>query len=291
MNYDPVDSRIYLLENELNRLAGTMVGGMPTLGKASAALWWLGHREFPWAKDNLLSPNQATGGSALATSEGFLPLDGQDLEIVEGDALIGNQVLQITASAAKARAMMPPGKIKSAVAFEGPSAENVPILPWYIYTASVYARLAEEITTPSRVNYMYLVWYDENDDEISMTTSEFHVTKLEWSLSWVTGTAPQNAASVRIIIEWEQAPGEVFLLDKANLYNGHSPQAWAYPGHGSENLVAGLQAHLNMKAGIFNSDDFLTVQDVCNRLARTRDAESALALSRIPTPNPNVKEH
>src|SRR4029079_7470941 len=101
MEIERLTSKAITLDSELNRLAGTLVNDMPTLGKATAALWWIGHqRELEWAAQNMLTPNQATGCEALLTDEGFTALDGQTLEVVEGDAVIGTHVLKVTTAAA-----------------------------------------------------------------------------------------------------------------------------------------------------------------------------------------------
>lgn len=285
---EPVDPRVFRLEDELNRLAGTLVGGMPTLGKATAALWWLGHRELAWASHNMLTPNVATGGKALASTDGFYPLDGQVVEVVEG-GLLGNQCVRVTADATRARSMPGEHKILEAALGLG---DPQPVEPWHIYTASIYTQMEPGAITPSRVNWMYLTWLDEAGRVIGETQGDFHVSKEEWNLTWVTAPAPENATHARVWIEWQQADGESFRLDKAIFYNGHDPQAWAFPGAGGFDLDAGLRAHLNMRAGIFDPAKFVTVEQACIRIAQTQDGTPAgFALSLIPTPNPNVVPH
>lgn len=279
---EPLDSYVYRMEDELNRLAGTLIGGMPTVGKATAALWWLGHRELAWASHNLLTPNQATGGEALSSPEGFIPLDGQLIEVIEAPGLIGSHVVQVTVNFAEGQGVSERQKtVASAIAFE----DAYEVEPWRYYTASLYTKMAGNPKTPSRPNWMHLIWLDANDQEISTTDSDHHVSKQEWNLTWVTGAAPENAARVRVTLDWQSGIGEVFWVDKAIFYNGTDPQAWAFPEAGGFDLEAGLRAHLNMKAGIFNPDDFLTVDEAVFRIGRRRSAEPAEVLARIATPD------
>lgn len=280
---EPVESRVYRLEDELNRLAGTLVNGMPTLGKATAALWWLGHhRELAWAPENRCTPNQATGGMSERNTAGFVPLTDQVLEIVTGGGLVGNDRLRITTTRVEE-------DLTSSIMWADP----FPVLPMHIYTASIYTLMEPGAETPSRPNSMYLHWYDADDVEIGQYPpaptptdgGDIHVSKAAWNLSWVTWHAPENAAFCRVFIVWQNAPGEAFSVDKAMFYNGTDPQAWAFPGAGAFDLAGGLRAHLNMKAGIFNPANFLTVDAVCNHIARRTGADAALALAQIPTPN------
>lgn len=282
MTFEPLDSRMYRIEDELNRLAGTMVGGMPTLGKATAALWWLGHRELAWASHNMLTPNQATGGKALKDGTGFTPLDGQLLEVVEGDAMLGNECLRITPNSAQATGISAEHEYqRSALVTTDP----IPVETWNIYTASMYTRMAPGADTPSRANWMSLIWLDAEGNEVGRHDGDFHVSKQEWNLTWVETYAPEGVTYAQVQIRWDIGKDEVFFIDKAILYNGTDPQAWAFPGAGGFDLDAGLRAHLNMKAGIFNPDEFLSIDDVANRLGSTRDATAGMALSVIPTPN------
>lgn len=284
---EPLDSRLVRIEDELNRLAGTLIGGMPTLGKATAALWWLGHRELTWASHNDLTPNQATGGEALGNTEGFVALDGQTLEVVEGQAILGTHRVQVTPNTAKARSESE-GRIWSAVGFAG----SQTVLPWHIYTASLYTLMTPDSVTPSRPNWMSLTWRDAEGNVIGTSREETgQVSKQQWGLTWITDSAPENAATCDVQIEWQQAPDEVFWLDKAMFYNGSDPQAWAYPEAGAFDLEAGLRAHLNMKAGIFNPDEFVSVEQACNLIAQTRGAAAQEALSLVPTPNLAVVAH
>jgi hypothetical protein len=289
-----VDSTVKILDYEINRLAGTLVNGLPTLGPATAALKWLGHHDgLAWAHSNLCTPNQATGGMAEESTAGFLPLDGQTLAVVEGDPIIGNLMLQVTSveqAAPEPAATDTEGKVvmqDSRILFEDP----FPVEPWSIYTCSLYTRMEPNAITPSRANWVTLHWFDAEDQKISEFEGDFHVSKPEWNLTWVTSHAPENAATCRVTIRWEQMPGEVFSIDKAQFYNGTDPQAWAYPEAGSTDRQAGLRAHLSMKAGIFNPERFLSPVEAGNRVARLSGTDLALALSTIPTPNPNEVPH
>lgn len=282
---EALEIRAWRLEDQLNRLAGTRVNGQPTLGKATAALWWLGHREHRWAHQNLLSENAATGGAALQSTEDFISLDGALLELVEGEGMLGDVAVMASPTTVKGRSVGS-GQVKSSIAF----ADQIPVEPMHIYTASIYTLMLPGAITPSRPNWMKLKWLDELGQPIETHLGDHHASKQEWNLSWVTAPAPEGAAMVQAIIEFQSGPGEQFLMDKAVLYNGSDPQAWAYPDHAAMQLDKGLLAHLNMKAGIFASADFVDLATVCNRLANEQDMDPAMALAMIPTPNPDVVE-
>jgi len=278
-------SGYHYVEFELNRLAGTLVNALPTLGASTAALWWWGHRELNWAFENLLTPNQATGGASLETPEGFAALYNETLEVVDGSGVIGDKVLKITAAPD-----LPAVEPLSPAALY--TTERIPVEPWHIYTLSAYVR-SEQNT--KRGTHLQFVWFTAEGEMIGPTEGGLWSSKPDvWTHMWITAPAPENAAFVQVILQWDTVlPGESFSTDKWILHNSSDVQAWALPGHAAVDRALGLYAHLNMKAGIYNPDNFLPLVEICNRLAgREGQSESVEdALARIPTPNPLVVEH
>jgi len=277
---DAVSSPYHYIEFELNRLAGTLVGGQPTLGPATAALWWWGHRELNWAHANLLTPNQATAGASLETTEGFSPLYGETLEIIDAEGIIGSKVLKITAPST-----LPSVEPLSPAALY--LTDRIPVEPMHIYTLSAYVKALQET---KRGTHPQFVWFDAEGLQIGPTDGGLWSSKPnEWTHIWVTAPAPENAVSVQFIIYWDTVmPSEAFCIDKLIFHNSSDVQAWAFPGHAAVDRALGLKAHLNMQAGIYNPDEFVSVGDAATLLSGVSADDPADSLSRIPTPNPLV---
>ena len=283
---EPVGNQYHYIEYELNRLSGTLVNDQPTLGKATAALWWLGHRELNWALENRLTPNQATGGSALKTTEGFVGLGDEEVSVVERPTLFGEEVIQLKVPQFPQLEMVsePTPNVPVAYLVLEPRIE---VLPMHIYTAAAMVKADQE----SRRGTSFIFdWYDEAGALISSIRGGSWSSKIdEWTQMWITSPAPETAASVQIKVRWESVQAhEVFLTDKWIFHNSSDVQAWAFPGCGSIDIVAGLKAHLNMLAGLYNPEEFMSVDEVCNVLAGVKNARPEDALSLIPAPNHNM---
>lgn len=275
---EPVGSLLRSLDYELNRLAGTLVFDRPTVGPATAAKRWLGDTE-PWAAHNLLPVNVATGGSAKEDTSGFVPLHGQSLALVEGDSMVGNTYLQVT-SAVPGETVYSPSAIILA--------DKIKVEPLHIYTATAYVLAKQE---PRRGARMSLIWLKDDGTELERSEGDQHASKAEWNKAWVTAPAPAGTAFVLVQLTWpEQLVTESFGTDKWGLANSSDP-GWAYPERGASDVRAGLTAHLNMKAGIFDPDQFVSATEAANLIAGTSGLEIASALSTIPTPNPLVVAH
>ena len=285
---EPVTTKYHYIEYELNRLAGTLVNDSPTLGNGTAALWWLGHRGLNWALENRLTPNQATSGSALKTTDGFSSPDCA-LSVVEQETMIGSESVQVRVPSFPMLEVVQKSPTQSQDR-QAPVAylvlePRIEVKPLHIYTAAAMIKADQ---ASYRGTSFIFDWYDEAGELISSVQGDSWVSKVdEWTQMWVTAGAPETGvASVQIKIRWEDVVGgEAFTVDKMIFHNSSDVQAWAFPGAGSTNFPAGLQAHLNMKAGIFNPDEFLSVEDICNRLANIVEAAPADALSLIPTPS------
>ena len=289
---EPVGNYYHYIEYELNRLAGTLVNDMPTLGKATAALWWLGHRELNWALENRLTPNQATGGSALKNPDGFVGLNGEEISVIESQTVIGEESIQLRVPQFPMLETVPISATTAAPHPNVPVAylalePRIEVLPMHIYTA---AALVKAEQTARRGTSFIFDWYDEAGDLISSAQGGSWSSKAdEWTQMWITEPAPENAVSVQIKVRWEFVKAnEAFITDKWILHNSSDVQAWAFPGCGATDLEAGLQAHLNMLAGCYDPTEFRSVTEICNVLAGVLEAQAADALSLIPTPNYNV---
>lgn len=95
-------------------------------------------------------------------------------------------------------------------------AQRMPIhYPGVQYTFSIYSQLASagsENATPK------IVWYNSSNGAISTTTgttTAVDTASPDWERLIVTGTAPSNAHSAAVVVEWAAANGEIIYFDSA----------------------------------------------------------------------------
>jgi hypothetical protein len=94
--------------------------------------------------------------------------------------------------------------------------QRMPIhYPEVDYTFSVYSQLA---AAGSENATLKIVWYNSSNGEISTTTgtvTAVDTASPDWERLIVTGTAPSNAHSAAVVVEWAAANGEIIYFDSA----------------------------------------------------------------------------
>ena len=120
---------------------------------------------------------------------------------VTGDAYHAGDSLQLTATSSVV-------EIKSA----GSSSDYMPVhYPSSEYTFSLYAKVdagVEQIR-------LSLSWYDSSNTLIQAESGDIEEITTTWSRPFITRTAPANAYSAVVDVEWSVIGGNILILDSA----------------------------------------------------------------------------
>jgi hypothetical protein len=130
------------------------------------------------------------------------------VESFGGNVWVSGNALKLTASAT--------GTVTLKSWDGSTDSQRMPIhYPGVQYTFSIYSQLASAGSESATAS---IVWYNSSNGAITTTTgtvTAVDTASPDWERLIVTGTAPSNAHSAAVVVEWAAANGEIIYFDSA----------------------------------------------------------------------------
>lgn len=246
------------LTYELNRLAGTLLNGAPTLQAQAAANIWAGTSSLDlvgalnarYNGANAVAANAATGTDTSANTTGFTFSGGTGASST-AQFWQGARSLLLTASGTAAMNAQTPA-----------SGSYMTASPAVTYTGMFYARRG----VGTRNALVQLYWYNSSNGTVSSPTGgTVTLSSSAWTKVTYTAVAPATTAKARLyVVSTTGATSDTLYIDGISFHPGANTN-WTTPAASTFGLTTG----------------WLGLNAVCNALAGTTNLDPASALRSI----------